>query len=966
MISLRTYTSSFTAVALAALALIGCGRDLDGPTGPTGLAPTTVSRDGRPGDAGNSAKHGSIATRVLLDAQGNAVLDIRTGTYDDATNSPATPSASDGWFDKLQYKILDARGKQVLVQNIDFKSDGVNVYQTTLNLCSRKGDAGDDDGDKDDQPCTTKWGAGWSVLVQANLKGVGGDGKKTDVVRDQATAAYLPDVDISAQQVWLGQSGNRNANLTTVTGVAATFSVDFPNTKSINGQAPTVGANMMCAVYLDDALQTTGNANAFAYSSAQNIAIAPGQTVPCVFSLKVPFGPHTIHVSAQPMYPGDYDPTNNTTADFTVTSAPATGNPDVALGLTQADTGAGVPNNLDKYTGSSSIRAQEPITFWQYADLLGGQAPSGPVTCTLTITNTGTSVSQTVSGTASVSSAATGAPCKIPYTFAAAGTYTITPLITLPNGDTDANLANNTGAAITLVVAAPLPEVTAKVNDITFTDAAEHISAKSFVPGGTPGDTVHSGDAATYAAAIDVSALLNTPTVNTISCKVFIDGVDKTSTATWVSGPTLSNVAAGTATCSISQAFVETDNALHPHTIGFSITTGIKNDAPVASTSATGTINDVRRVDVQAGPLQTVINNATGLLDTVTTIKQGSTVTIQAPFTNLNPATPTTVTCDSLRFYDSTAPFTNLVLPATDVVQKTFTQTITTATVTVPAGGTAACSYSVQLPTNLAVGAIPLISLGIPTASSPLDPVPANNQSLGTMTVQSNGAFTDVSAAQASVAETWYSTWLNNTTLIPTPVDSLTHQSAEVNQLALLVVPNSADLGSFTITGTVMADGHSYGTGAYTAEVLQSPSGVLCQRSTDTGLVPAGALNSKQRYHAAICAAPAPNQPGFQIITVDYTQDLATPNGTIIDPTYPLFYNSARYTDNTITNNIQFRIALSYHLTLGNTTSSVSALVTMGVPAPSSNSAGRIGSDFKMQWTYQTTQLSPNVVSPAP
>ncbi|HVX40456.1 MAG TPA: hypothetical protein VHB25_12870 [Gemmatimonadaceae bacterium] len=949
MISLRVRTSSFTAIAVAALALVGCGRDLD-PTAPSALSPNAASFDGRPGNVGNSAKNGSIATRVLLDAQGNATLEVRTGTYDNATNSPAFPAATDGWFDKLQYKVLDASGKQVLVRNVDFKTDGVNVYRSAIDLCSNhKGDAGDNDGDKDDQPCTGAWGAGWTVLVQANLKGVDGDRKKTDVVRDQQPGVYLPDVDIKTEQVWLGVGGNRSATLTVVPGAVTTYSVDFPNTKSINGQAPALGANMACAVFVDGVPQFPGITNGFSYSSPAIISIAPGQTVPCVFSLKLPAGTHTIRVTAVPLYPGDYDATNNTTADFTITAAAATGNPDVAAGLTQADTGNGAPHNLTTFTGSNSIRALEPITLWQYATLAAGQAPSGAATCTLTILNTGTNASSTVSGTVSVTPGTPSGACKIPYTFAAAGTYTITPVISLPNGDTDANPANNTGAAVTITIAAPLPEATVTVNDVQFTDAAEHISNKSFVPG-TSADSVHSGDIATYAATIGVSSLVNTTAVSSLSCHVFIDGVDKTSTATWASGPTLTNVAAGTATCSITQAFIETDNNLHPHTIEFSVQSAIKNNASAADTSKTGTINDIRRVDVQASGFQIIDSTGVAQPMSSTPVLQGSTITILAPLTNLNPSVPTVVTCGPL--LSEVDAVTGFTAPATDTAATAFSPVINTPTVSLAAGGTGSCSYTVTGPKNLGVGAIPLVAIMTPASGSPADPAPANNAAADVLTLKSDGSFTDVSAATVSLSEEYFTT---GTSLVP---DSILTQTAEVNQLALLVIPNNADLGSFTLAGTVTSNGKNYGTGTYQTEVYEGTTDQLCQRSATTGLVPAGAINTAhQRWHAAICAAPSTTQPGFQVITIDYTQDLEP---LIYDSTYPMFSDP-----------VQVKVVLSYTLKKGNTSDQASALITINVPATKKLPVGTAadGTSLVYQRYYDVHNLPlsiSNVVSPAP
>src|SRR5438128_8779911 len=101
MISLGRFVS-FASVVAASLVLAACN---DGPSDPQrGLTAGAANLDGKVGDVGNAAKNGDIDVRVSLDKAGNALLQVRTGTFVPATGV----QTANGYFQSIQYKIYDA------------------------------------------------------------------------------------------------------------------------------------------------------------------------------------------------------------------------------------------------------------------------------------------------------------------------------------------------------------------------------------------------------------------------------------------------------------------------------------------------------------------------------------------------------------------------------------------------------------------------------------------------------------------------------------------------------------------------------------------------------------------------------------------------------------------------------------------------------------------------------------------
>jgi hypothetical protein len=326
MNSLRAIKDSAVAFVVA-MSFVACS---DGPLGPfagrggTASAPGAAQLDGKVGSAGNSANGASINARVLLDNNGNASLEVRTGTFDARTNT----GTADGVFQSIQYKVLNGVGKQVVVRNVSFARSSTSTYVTVMNLCS----SGDDDADAGNQSpsCGTRFGADWSVSIQANLEGVGGDATRTDVVRTDASVSHVQDSDPSATADISAQPLQRAGN-----GVNATTIIAL-DTAKVN-ETVTIRAAFMNTSTRATAIDCTinGNAalNAQPVGAVTNVSVPAGGTAVCQYSLKpVALGSYPVSVAATPTTssPSDPNPANNAASG--TLAVRASGSFDVASG----------------------------------------------------------------------------------------------------------------------------------------------------------------------------------------------------------------------------------------------------------------------------------------------------------------------------------------------------------------------------------------------------------------------------------------------------------------------------------------------------------------------------------------------------------------------------------------------------------------------------------------------------------
>ena len=195
MISRRSFVLLRTALPLFALALAACDRATD-PTQPT-LRSGTATFDKKP------VPKGVISARVLTNKAGVSVLEVRTGTFDNATNT-GTP---DGTFEKIEYTIYQndpgKKPKKIFERNVNFKRSSPNFFSEVISICKKSDeddppcehrdgghyddhyDHGDDhdgyDGGHDghDQkpqpPCPLQAGKSYSISIEADLEGVGAE-----------------------------------------------------------------------------------------------------------------------------------------------------------------------------------------------------------------------------------------------------------------------------------------------------------------------------------------------------------------------------------------------------------------------------------------------------------------------------------------------------------------------------------------------------------------------------------------------------------------------------------------------------------------------------------------------------------------------------------------------------------------------------------------------------------------------
>ena len=163
MISHRDSAFVRVAVCLAALALAACDR----PTQP-------IIGSGFANFDGKEAKNGSISSRVLTNKAGVSILEVRTGTFDNATNT----GTANGWFEKIKYTVIlldgSKNGKKIFERNVNFKKTMPTVFSEVINVCKKddEDDPGKDGDKKPHPPCTLQIDKSYTISIEANLKGV--------------------------------------------------------------------------------------------------------------------------------------------------------------------------------------------------------------------------------------------------------------------------------------------------------------------------------------------------------------------------------------------------------------------------------------------------------------------------------------------------------------------------------------------------------------------------------------------------------------------------------------------------------------------------------------------------------------------------------------------------------------------------------------------------------------------------
>ena len=319
MISHRDSAFVRVAVCLAALALAACDR----PTQP-------IIGSGFANFDGKEAKNGSISSRVLTNKAGVSVLEVRTGSFDNATNT-GTPN---GWFEKIKYTVIlldgSKNGKKIFERNVNFKKTMPTVFSEVINVC-KKEDQDDPDGDGDDKkphlPCTLQVDRSYVIAIEANVRGVGIDGTKNDVVRDSADFMTDPEIDLSGTKVEevMTSSPRTTADVLAATKDSnTTYQTRFTNSSTGAGVLATCEVHVFNSANLDVTpsgltyrwipnARPAYNATKPASAASDTTTIKPGEMAICEFRMKLsPVGNYTVKVTANALYPDDYDPSNNT------------------------------------------------------------------------------------------------------------------------------------------------------------------------------------------------------------------------------------------------------------------------------------------------------------------------------------------------------------------------------------------------------------------------------------------------------------------------------------------------------------------------------------------------------------------------------------------------------------------------------------------------------------------------------
>ncbi len=213
----------------------------------------------RHGHAGNA----DLAVRTLVDAQGNAVLEATTGTFDDGS----TPKGS---IDRLDVRINHPDKKHHKDMTFKPKPAGPRVATPLGRLAH-----------------------GQAVTVGADISGID---RGVDRVSADDTVQYRPDLAVG--HIDLPPSATMGMPLS----IAAT----------VREMMGDLGATADCLLSADGAV----------VDRVPGIWVDAGGVVTCHFTtLFTTPGQHRLHVDVANVVPGDYDMTNNG-ADATVSMAP--------------------------------------------------------------------------------------------------------------------------------------------------------------------------------------------------------------------------------------------------------------------------------------------------------------------------------------------------------------------------------------------------------------------------------------------------------------------------------------------------------------------------------------------------------------------------------------------------------------------------------------------------------------------
>jgi plastocyanin len=329
MISHRSSVLLRVVLPFFGLALAACDRATDA-TQPA-LRSGTATFDKRP------VPKGVISARVLTNKAGVSILEVRTGTFDNATNT-GTPAGS---FEKIEYTITQndpgKKAKKIFDRNVTFERSHPTLFSEVINICQKTDENDPDEGDghgydshgnTDKKPplCPLQIGKSYSISIEADLEGVGGDDRNDVEVRDTAVFFNNPDIDLSAEKVQIVVTTNPSVTtdqLLATVDSATTYQVRFANSST------AIGIRITCEVHVFNSANTDVTPAGRTYRwipngrpaydatkpgsvASDTTTIKPGEQAICQFKMKLgPTGSYRVVVTANAVYPDDYDPSNN-------------------------------------------------------------------------------------------------------------------------------------------------------------------------------------------------------------------------------------------------------------------------------------------------------------------------------------------------------------------------------------------------------------------------------------------------------------------------------------------------------------------------------------------------------------------------------------------------------------------------------------------------------------------------------
>jgi hypothetical protein len=211
-------------------------------------------RESGVGNATGRSGSAHMTARALLSKDGNATVEVTTGTLDSTSTPP-------GSFRKVQFKTLNGAGNPILVQNL-FPPTASGYYSFSSQSLHRA----------------------QQIQLQGNIDGM--DRNRTDVVTLVETVKVLPDLAVASLSFPSSAVPNQAVNISA-------------NIVEMNADT---GATTTCVLSID------GNP----VDQAKNVYVDAAGSVSCafVYTFDAP-GSHTIQVSATNVVPADWDTSNN-------------------------------------------------------------------------------------------------------------------------------------------------------------------------------------------------------------------------------------------------------------------------------------------------------------------------------------------------------------------------------------------------------------------------------------------------------------------------------------------------------------------------------------------------------------------------------------------------------------------------------------------------------------------------------